>query len=787
MTALDKKLIRDLIHLRGQVIAVALVVMCAIAAFVTLLGAYRSLVNTQAAYYQRYRFADVFSHVKRAPESLVARIREVPGVAAVETRIVVEVTLDVPGLDEPAAGRIISLPGHGAPVMNNLYLRAGRMVEPGRQDEAIVSEAFAAANGLRLGDRIGAVINGRWQRLVVAGIGLSPEYVYEIRGGDIFPDNRRFGVIWMSRDVLGPMFDMEGAFNDVTVTISPGADKDGIIAGIDRLLEPYGSLGAYGREDQLSNRFVSDEISQDRISGIYIPSVFLGVAAFLIHIVLSRLVGTQRDQIAVMKAFGYSDLAIGLHYLKFALVAVFAGTVAGSLLGLWFASELTEIYGRFFRFPLLELAVGPELVGFAVVTSAGAACLGALSAVQRAIKLPPAEAMRPEPPPRFRPGIVEQLGLEHFFSAPAKMIMRNLGRRKGKAVLSTLGIGLAVAILLMSFFFYDVIDRMIQIQFETAQREDMTVMLNEPRPSRVRADVLHLPGVLRSEPFRLVPARLRSGHRSRRVEVLGLTPGGELRRIVGQDLAPVPVPSEGLVLTDKLAELLRLAPGDTVAVEVLEGARPVREVSVAATVDEIIGVAAYMDIGALNRLMHEGGTVSGAFLSVDAREREKLYRLLKRTPAVAGVAVRESMLESFKKTIAESMTASMSILILFACIIAFGMVYNGARIALSERGHELASLRVLGFTKGEIAVILLGEQAVLTALAIPVGFAAGYGISALLVHAVESDLYRMPLVMSGKTFAASFLVVLAAAALSGALVAGRIRHLDLVAVLKTRE
>ena len=787
MRAINRKLVRDLWHLRGQLLAVAAVVMCGVAAFVTMRSAYTALVDGQADYYRRYRFADVFAHATRAPEGIAARIRELPGVAAVQTRVVAEVTLDVPGLPEPATGRLVSIPERRVPILNDLHLRRGRWVEPGAAGEAIVSEGFADANGLEVGSRLGAVINGRWQQLTVVGVALSPEYVYEIRGLEIFPDNRRFGVLWMGHEALAALFDLEGAFNDVSLALAPGASEAPVIAGIDHLLARFGGLGAYGRDLQLSHRFLTDEIAQDRVSGVYLPSIFLGVAAFLVHVVLSRLVGSQRDQIAILKAFGYADAAVGAHYLGIALAAVLAGAVPGTLLGVWFAAYLADIYARFFHFPELLFAVSPGLIGLAAAISAAAALLGAVSAVRRAVRLPPAEAMRPEPPPAFSRGLLERTGAARLLSPPTRMIVRNLARRRVKALLSMTGIALAVGMLVLTRYFGDCIDWMVRIQFREAQREDVTVILREARAAAVLHDLRHLPGVLVVEPFRAVPVRLVAGHRARRVEIMGVEPAGDLRRVVTRSLGRVEVPPEGLVLTDALAQLLGLAPGDPVTVEVLEGKRVVRETRLAATVDDLFGLTATMDIRALNRLLDEGPTVSGAFLAADPALLPRLTGELKRTPAVAGVAVRESMLASFYQTIAQSMRATTTVLVVFACIIAFGIVYNGARISLSERGHELASLRVLGFTRREIGLILLGEHALLTLAAVPLGFGLGAGGAALLVRSVASDLYRLPLVFSRETFAFAFLVTLAAALFSGIMVAGRIRKLDLVAVLKTRE
>jgi putative ABC transport system permease protein len=787
VTALRRKLLRDLWHLRGQIVAIALVVACGVAVVVTARSSYESLRVSQSTYYARYRFAHVFAGLKRAPETLRARIAAIPGVTAVETRIVAEVTLDVPGLDEPATGRLISIPERRVPILNDLHLRSGRWPLPGRRDEALVSEAFAEANRLQVGDGVGAVLHGRWQRLRVVGVAISPEYVYEIQGTNLFPDNRRFGVLWLSRDALGPPFQMEGAFNDVALRLGAAASEEEVIAQLDRLLERYGGLGAYGRSDHVSHRFISDEIQQNRVFGTVVPAIFLGVAAFLLNIVLSRLVATQRDQIAVLKAFGYTDRAVALHYLGFALAAVALGAAFGIAAGLWLGAQINALYSDYYRFPVLRFEPGLTVIGSAVGVSAIAATLGALAAVRRVLALAPAEAMRPEPPPRFSAGVLEQAGLARRLPASARMIWRNLARRPARAGLSVVGVAFAVAILLVGRFFVDSIAHLADVQFRAAQREDLTVAFHEPLSSRVRHELAALPGVLRAEPFRVVPARLRFAQAQRRVPLFGLPARGELRRILGADGASFRPPREGVILTDKLAEILGVAPGDLLTVEVLEGERPTREVAVSGVVDELLGLNAYMEAGALHRLMREQGSWSGAFLRVDAAAAPALSAQLKRMPAVAGASSRLAMLEGFESTLARSFGIFTSVLVFFASVIACAMVYNAARIALSERGRELASLRVLGFTRREVAALLLGEQALVTLLAIPVGFWIGRQLCAALVAAYQWELFRMPMVLSLRSHVFAVVVIAAAALVSAAIVRRRLDRFDLVAVLKTRE
>lgn len=787
MRILHRKLLREFLRMRGQAIAIALVIACGVASFVTMRSMYHSLLTSQADYYAQYRFANVFAELKRAPDPLSSRLRQIPGIAELQTRIVVDVTLDVPGLNEPAVGRLISVPERPSPMLNDLFIRQGRYIVAGTTNEVIASEAFAGANALEPGSELSAVINGRWRRLVIVGIALSPEYIYEIRGGgSIFPDNKRFGVLWISRDVLGPAFNMDGAFNSISATLLPSASEPEVISRLDAELDRYGGLGSYGRADQVSHRFISDEISQNRISGNIIPAIFLGVAALLVHFVFTRLVSTQRADIAIIKAFGYSNTSIALHYAEFALLVVASGYFIGCALGWYFGLKLAALYADFYRFPVLHYQVGRGVFAWAAVITTATAVAGVAGAVRRAVALPPAEAMRPESPAQFRPMLVDRIGVK-VFSPAFRMIIRNLERRPWKAAASIFAICCSVMMVVVEFGLLDAMDRMMGVQFHQVQREDVAVSLNEVHSARTRFELARLPGVIDSEPFRLVPVRLRYEYRSRRTAILGLPDPSELRQIIDKNGNTIELPRGGMLMTTTLAEALGVSPGETVTVEVLDGKRPVREIRLAGTANELLGTSVYMDIRDLNHLLQEGESISGALLQVDALKQDQLYRTLKQLPAVAAVSIKTAALTSFTETINRSMALSIGTLIIFASVIAMGMIYNGARIALSERANELATLRILGFTRQEITFILLGEQGLLTAAAVPFGFAAGYALCAWLSIRLETELYRMPLVVQNSSYGWAFVIVLCSALLSGLLISRRLARLDIVSVLKSRE
>jgi putative ABC transport system permease protein len=591
----------------------------------------------------------------------------------------------------------------------------------------------------------------------------------------------------MAREPLAAALDLTGAFNDLQIGLAPGAGAAPVVAALDALLEPYGGRGAYARDDHISHSFLDSEVNETRVTSTLLPAIFLGVTAFLLHMVLSRLVGTQREQIAALKAFGYGSGTVGAHYLELALVPVLAGVALGVALGLWFAGGLADVYARFYRFPDARFEPSWGIVAAAVAVGAGAALVGALGAVRRAVTLPPAEAMRPESPARFRAGLLERWPALRALPPAARIVVRNLERRPARAAMTVAGLALAVGLLVVTRWVFDAVDYLERVQFHEVQREDIAVTFESPRPARAAHALARLPGVLRVEPFRAVPVRLSAGARSYRTVLLGFPADAELRRIVGEAMVPQPLPAGGALLTRELAARLGVRPGDVIRVEPLEGARRARDVEVAALADELLGLNAYMDAGALARLVGEQDAVSGAWLRVDPVRADSLYAALKRLPAVAGVGVREAAAESFRRTIAESFRISLLVTIVFAVVIAAGMVYNGARIALSERGRELASLRVLGFSRREVTAMLLGEQGLLTLLAIPAGYAVGMGFCMLLVSRFATELFRIPLVLRGETYLFALVVVAGAALLSAMAVGMRIARLDLVAVLKTRE
>ncbi len=787
MKSLDKRLLRNLVKMRGQVIAIGLVVASGVGVLVMSLTVLEALQTTADAYYDRYKFAEVFAGVKRAPERLANRVAEIPGVQTVDTRITRLAILDIEGFDEPVIGRLTSIPEYGKPLLNRLALRDGRFVQPGRPDEVVLNEPFAEAHGLLPGDEIVALINGKRRELDIVGIALSPEFVYAIGPGALMPDDKRFGIMWMGREALAAAFDLDGAFNDISLTLLRGVAPEPVVQELDVLLERYGGVGAIARKDQISNWFLMNEIEQIKTMARIMPAIFLIVAAFLANMVLARSIATERAEIGLMKAFGYRDLEIMLHYSKLVLAMTLFGVILGWGVGAIFGRITTELYTEFYRFPLLiyQPRIGAFLLG--ALVSIVSAWLGTINVVRQAANLPPAEAMRPPEPPVYRRAGRFSQGILEWLDQPTRIVTRHIGRTPGRSALTSIAVALSVGVVIMAMQWVDSIDHLVQVYFQDGQRQDLMVGLVEPESSEALAEFRRMPGVLAAEASRIVSADLRAGPRWHRGTVQGVLPGDQLQLVYDVSGEVIEVPPEGLVVSTKLAEKLAIDVGDTMLVEVLEGRRPTLELPVMRLYETYIGMPAYMHLDSLNSLLLERPSLEYANLLIDDRYEAELYRELKGMPKVSAVMIKQAAIETFYDTMAETLLIFVTFFSIFAFALGFGVIYNSARISLSERGRDLATLRVLGMTRLETAYILLAEVGLLVLFALPLGCAAGYVLASIMTAGFETELFRIPLVIESSTYGLAMLLALVSTVVSAAFVRQRLQNLDLIAVLKTRE
>ncbi|TCD13501.1 ABC transporter permease [Oricola cellulosilytica] len=787
MRALDKKLLRDFARLWVQALSIALVLGSGVAILLISFGMYGALENTREAYYERNRFADVFAGVKRAPRSLERDIVAIDGVWAVELRTVAEAILDLPFRPEASVGRFVSIPAGDGARLNVPLLRSGQFPDPQSSNEVLVNEPFALANGFETGDTIRANLNGRRRELTITGTALSPEYIYTIGPGQLLPDNETFGILWMPQPAVEAAFDTVGAFNDVSLKLTRNAKPEEIIERLDDLLEPYGGLGAYERSEQLSHSFIEAELEQLRTMGYILPPIFFAIAAFLVNMVVGRIVALERSQIGLLKATGYSNMEVSLHYLYLAVLIAIVGVFLGWGFGAWAARGLAQIYAQFFTFPYLLYRIPVTAYATSGLLGIAAAAGGAILNAMKAAKLPPAIAMAPPAPPNFRRSALDGVLTTLRLSQPTMMVFRGIVRWPVRAFLTCLGLALAVAVLVASSFFGDSMDEIVDLAFYQSNRQHAVLAFSENAPETALEDVENLPGVLYAEGQLGLPARLVNGHLEKRIGIDARRPDADLSRALDDRGKVIVAPEEGIMLTERLASQLDVLPGDSVEVHFLTGLRETHDLTVTGTVVQFFGLGAYIDATFAARLLRQSPRISSANVLIDARAIDALHARAKETPSLSGLIMFSKMRNAFRDIISENILVTTTVYVVTAVLITAGVTYNGARIQLSERARELASLRILGFTNAEVSYILMGETMLLVLLAQPFGWALGAFLAWAMVTAFSSDLYSIPLVLNRDTFGFASVVALAAAIVSVLAVRRRIDTMNLVSVMKTRE
>ncbi len=786
MSLLNRKLRRDLLQMKGQSFAVAVLIALAVGTFAGSASTHRSLSYSRDSYYSKYRFGHIFVGAVRAPSILYEKLKNLPGVESVQLRLAAQCLVNLPDYDEPVSARVVGLPEQGEPSLGRIHIRKGRLPESG-SDEVVVSEAFANAQKLKPGDSLSILVDERYQTLRISGIGLSPEHVYEVKPGDIFPDNLRFGIMWTRQSVLEKALGMRDSFNEAVLSLSRGASEDEVISATDRILEKYGGLGAYNRDEHISARFISEELKQLETMAFFIPAVFMAVAMFLLNIIVGRIVSIQREQIATLKALGYGNLSIAFHYISMTSIVIIIGTAAGGLIGYGYGVSMTKVYAEYYRFAhfIYLFSFKDIVVGGVAALAAGFA--GTLGAVIRSVRLQPAEAMRPASPPVYKRSVLERLGLLAFMSMPSRMVFRNLSRRPFRASASVAGIACSVALLVVGLFFGDAMSVIIDSQFRVSQRQDLTVTFARPVSETAIHEIMRLKGVITAEPRRSVAVILRKGRLSYRTAIIGITQNSSLQRILSEDGKILEVPSHGLMLSGTLANNLGAKIGDKIEVELLEGFRNIREATVTAIADEPFGTSAYSSVETAQALA--GGTrdLTSVLLCIDSAAEKQLYKTFGGIPAVMAVTSNRAMLKAFDEMTGEVLLFFAGILALFAGAMTMGVVYNAARISLSERERELATMRVIGMTRTEISSVLLGELFTLVLVALPLGCIFGYSLAAITAEASSTEIYRIPVIVLPKTYLFAVSVVLVSSIIVAFMVRRRLDRLDLVSVLKTKE
>ena len=757
VSVLDRKLLRELRASWLLLAAIVSIMAVGVACFVSMGAAYNNLTEAKRRYYRQCRMADFWIDLKKVPLAELDALAELPGVAEIRPRIGFFATVDLEDVEKPLNGLVLSLPDRREPVINDVALERGGYFTDRRENEVIVNETFAARHKLKPGDRIRLLLNNRRQELFIVGTAISSEFVYLLQPGSLAPDPEHFGVFYLKRTYAEDVFDFDGAANQVVGRLDPQVrENPGELLGkAERLLSPYGVFSTTPLADQVSNKFLSLEIEGLKVFAVIMPCIFLAVAAMVLNVLLRRLAEQQRTVVGTLKALGYSDRQVFLHFLKFGLAVGLVGGLVGSVAGYWLAEGLTYMYRQFYEFPELVNRFYPGLLVISLLISLGCAILGSLQGTRAVLRLKPAEAMRPKPPKKGGAVLLERIGwFWSRLSSGWRMVIRGVIRSRMRTIVGVFAAAMGSAVLVNGFMMMDAARYLVDYQFKWILKSDIDLAFKDERSEDALLEAARLPGVDRAEPILNVSCTLINGPYQRKSGITGIAPGARLTVPRDLEAAPIPVPSTGLVMTRKLAEVLHLKQGDMVTILPIKGLRRRREAPVLRISDSFLGMAAYADIHYLSRLVHEELALSGVQLAVDRDPAhiEALYRELKRMPALEAVSSRRDVIANLEKILVKQMGISITTFALFAGVIFFGSILNASLVSLSERQREVATLRVLGYGPWQIGSLLLRESMIVTLVGTLLGMPIGYLLSVLLSVAYDTELFRFPVVATPGTW-----------------------------------
>lgn len=796
MRVLTKKLWRTVRSTRGQFFAVTAVVMVGITIYISMATTSYNMTRSKETFYREYNFADYYFHVIRAPQGVIRQIEAVPGVVKATGRI----QKDVPVIKENgerATARLTSYPLPMETEVNRLLLLSGRLFEKYPESsggEVLLDPKYAEANRLAPGDTVTIVAEGRQVPLTVAGTATSPEFIYVIKDpASWIPEPETFGIFMVPHNQAEQILNLSGQVNQVLVKLAPGTDEEKVAEAVKAILAPYGNLASYPRKEQMSASVLQGELEQLRTSAFFLPSIFLGIAALIEFVMLGRMVKTQRLQIGTMKALGYSSYQIMLHYAGYAVMVGFFGALFGSLPGILLASSFSGAYAQFFNLPEVISGVNLKAILYGLILSLSVGAVAGLIASRGVLGVRPAESMRPESPRKVgRVPFENWTWLWHRLDIAWKMSLRTTNRNRFRTAVTLVGVIFATGMLVVALFSNDMVGYMLDKQFYQDQRYDYFVRFTAPVQQGELLAVSRLDGVLKVEPVLEVPVRLHFRGRSQEELLVGMPPDTSMRRLWSDTGRPLKLPEQGLLVSRSTAAKLKARVGDEVRVETLLGLGPSRwsVMKIAGVNQEFVGGTSYTTLEQANRVLQESRLVSGAMLKVAPGRAGQVEEELREMTGISSILSRQKALEGFNEQL-QYMYYFVSIMVAFALILGFAIVYNASVMSFGERKRELASLRVMGFTVREVSGLLLKENLLQTlagvALGLPFGRLLAEGYINAMMRSEAYTLYSFEVVIYPLTYVLSALGGILFVTVAYRFAVKNVLKLDLVEVLKTRD
>jgi len=788
---LNRKLLRELRTSRSLLLAITSIIAVGVMCFVYMRSAYHNLSLAKWRYYTQCRMADFWVEVKKAPLAELEAVGRMPGVVAVRPRIAMFATVDLDRVVAPLNGLVLSLPDRRAPIINDIVLKRGGYFTQRRDNEVIVNDAFARHHDIFPGQWLHLILNNRRQELFVVGTAISSEFVYLVSPGSISPDPEHFGVFYLKKSYAEDVFDFAGAANQVVGQLAPATQQhpDEVLHRIETLLAPYGVFTTTPQHNQTSNRFLSDEIRGLGVFANIMPFIFMAVAALVLNMLMVRLIDQQRVTIGTLKAIGYTDRQIFWHFGKYGLALGSIGGLVGLALGFAMAEFVTSLYRMFYEFPDLANRIYPGTYLGGLGISLACAVVGSLHGGRAALRLNPAEAMRPRPPAQGGAIWVEHVDwLWRRLSFGWRLVLRNVFRHRLRAAVGVFAASMGAALLVTGFMLAGALNYLIDFQFDLIMRSDIDLTFDDERGVGALLEAQQLPGVDHAEPMLDVSCTFINGPYRRRGGITGLLPNARLTIPRDRQGRAVRVPSTGLAMSRKLAEILHATQGRPIVVLPVKGRREPIEMQIAEITDSYVGMSVYADLGYLSSRVGEEFAMTGVQLALDrsgSREGE-LYRQLKRLPALRAVNARSNVVRNLRMVV-ETQRIFIGFLVIFAGVIFFSSLLNSSLIGLAERRREVATLRVLGYTAWQVGGLFLRESMLLNFLGTMLGLPLGYLLAVVMSILYNTEMFRFPLVSPPSVWVTTVLLAIVFALAAHVIVQRSIHQLDWLDASKTRE
>lgn len=796
VNVLTKRLLRSLIAARGQFLAITAVIVVGVTVYISMTATCYNMTKSTERFYHDYNFADYYFQVVKAPKGILRQIESIPGVIKATGRIQKDVIV-IKENGERATARLTSFTLPVENEVNRPYLLTGSLFKEDSREskrQVLLDPKYAQANGLSKGGTVTVIAQGREVQLDVIGAATSPEFIYAVKDSASFmPDPKSFGVFMITNNLAEEILDLSGQVNQVIVKLAPGADEKKIAESIKGILQPYGVLASYPRKDQFSAAILKGELEQLQTAAVYFSSIFLGIAALIELVMLGRMVKIQRLQIGTMKAIGYSSFQIMLHYTEYALAIGLLGSLLGIIPGILFASSMSALYASIFNLPEITGGVNLQAIFYSIILSLGVSAIAGLAASRGVLGVRPAESMRP-----LSPGKAGKVFLEKWAGAwekidlSWKMCLRTVSRNRFRTAVTVLGVMFATGLLVLALFMNDTYNYMLNTFFTRDQRYDYFLRFDAPVKETELLAISRLDAVTRVEPVLEVPVKIKFGSLTHDEVIMGMLPDAELKKIWDSSGRPLLIDGAGLLLSQSTAKKLGVEKGDRVQVETLLGMGPLRiaTLKVAGINNQFVGGVSYTTLEQLNSILQEKSVVSGAMLKVAPGRSTEFEKNLSDMNRISSITSRSKELQGFMDNLGY-MFVFVFIMVVFAVILGFAIVYNASVISFAERKREMASLRVIGYRVNEVSGLLLKENLLQTVLGVLIGLPFGRLMSeAYMYSAMKSEayaVYSFQIVIYPLTYLFSAASGVFFIAIAYWLAVKNIGRLDLVEVLKARD